>query len=76
MKATEDGTQSFSLFSPYKSINTNYLINEAFYPNILFFLRNQGVHEVDLNMDRQVCVIKTAAYRGRTDRQTHGQTQF
>ena len=25
-------------------------------------------------MDRQVCVIKTVAYRARTDRQTQGQT--
>ena len=26
-------------------------------------------------MDRQVCVIKTLAYRARTDRHTHGQTK-
>ena len=31
-------------------------------------LRHQAVHEGDLNMDRQVCVIKTVAYRARTDR--------
>ena len=36
--------------------------------NIL--LRHRAVHEVDLTMDRQVCVIKTVAYRSRTDRHT------
>ena len=28
-----------------------------------------------LNTDRQVCVIKTVAYRARTDRQTDRQTE-
>ena len=38
-------------------------------------LRNQAVHEVDLNMDRQVCVIKAVAYSLRTETHTHGQTK-
>ena len=39
-----------------------------------YFLRNQDIHECNLNMDRQVCVIKTVAYRAWTDRQTDRQT--
>ena len=38
------------------------------------FLRHQADHMVKLNMDRQVCVIKTVAYRANTDTQTHTQT--
>ena len=34
-------------------------------------LRHQAVHECNLNMDRQVCVIKTMAYRAWTDRHNH-----
>ena len=34
-------------------------------------LRHQAVHMAKLNMDRQVCVIKTVAYRAKTDTQTH-----
>ena len=41
--------------------------------------RHQAVHMAKLNMDRQVCVIKTVAYRANTDAQTqrhkHGQTK-
>ena len=48
-------------------------INEAFYQKI-FFLRHQAVNEVDLNMDQQVCVIKTVAYRANTDTHTHRHT--
>ena len=59
---------SLCLFSLCKSINANYLITEAFYKKKL---RNQAVHEFDLNMDRQVCVIKAVAYSLRTDRHTH-----
>ena len=33
-------------------------------------LRHQAVHECNLNTDRQVCVVKTVAYRARTDRHT------
>ena len=57
-----------SLFSLSKSINANYLINEAVYR--FYFLRDQAVHECNLNMDRQVCVIKAVAYRVRTDTRT------
>ena len=39
-----------------------------------FCLRHQAVHECNLNMDRQVCVIKTVAYRAWTDRQNHRRT--
>ena len=35
------------------------------------FLWHQTVDIMYLNMDRQVCVIKTVAYRARTDTQTH-----
>ena len=52
-------------------INANYLINEAFYQKKNKKLRHQAVHMANLNMDRQVCVIKTVAYRARTDRQRH-----
>ena len=34
----------------------------------------QAVHKFNLNMDRQVCVIKTVAYRSRTDTQTDTRT--
>ena len=34
------------------------------------------IYLCNLNMDRQVCVIKTVAYRARTDTHTaHGQTK-
>ena len=37
--------------------------------------RHQAIHEGDLNMDRQVYVIKTVAYSARTDRNTpHART--
>ena len=62
----------FCLLSPFKSINANYLINEASYHKKK--LRHQAAHMVKLNMDRQVCVIKIVAYRARTDRQTHART--
>ena len=35
-----------------------------------FFLWHQAVHIMYLNVDLQGCVIKTVAYRARTDRQT------
>ena len=38
------------------------------------FIRNQAVHERNLNMDQQICGTKTVAYRARTDRQTQAQT--
>ena len=38
------------------------------------FLWHQAVHMAKLNMDRQVCVIKTVAYIARTDIQTEGHT--
>ena len=63
--------RGFSLFSPFKSINANYLINEAFYKTKI---RHQATNMRNLNMDRNVCVIKTVPYRARTDTQTaHGQ---
>ena len=34
-----------------------------------FFLWHQAVHIMNLTVDRRVCVIKTVAYRARTDRQ-------
>ena len=37
-------------------------------------LRHQADHMVNLNMDQQVCVIKTVAYRANTDTQTDRQT--
>ena len=44
-----------------------------------FFLWHQAVDIMYLNVDRQVCVIKTVAYRANrdthTDTQTHGQTK-
>ena len=40
------------------------------------FLWHQAVHMTYLNVDRQVCVIKTVANRARTDRhRLHGQTK-
>ena len=39
-----------------------------------FFLWHQAVHIMNLTVDRQVCVIKTLAYRANTDRQTDRQT--
>ena len=36
-------------------------------------LLNQDIYECNLNMDRQVCVIKTVAYKAWTDRQTDRQ---
>ena len=38
------------------------------------FLRHQAVYTGNINMDRQVCLIKPVAYRARTDiQQTDGQ---
>ena len=39
-----------------------------------FFLWHQAVHITYLDVDRQVCVIKTVAYRSRTDTQTDTRT--
>ena len=36
--------------------------------------RHPAVHKSKLNIDRQVCVIKTVVYRVDTDRQKHRQT--
>ena len=39
-------------------------------------LRHQAEHKCNLNMDRQVCVIKTVQSADRhTHGQTHGQTE-
>ena len=34
------------------------------------FLMHQAVNNCNLNMDRHVCLIKTEAYRARTDTRT------
>ena len=39
-----------------------------------FFLWHQAVHIMYLNVDRQVCVIKTVVYSLRTDTQTQAWT--
>ena len=36
-------------------------------------MRYQTVHKCNLNMERQICAIKTVAYRARTDRRTDRQ---
>ena len=38
------------------------------------FLLHQAVHMAKLNMDQQVCVIKTVAFRAWTDKQKHRHT--
>ena len=50
------------------AVNAKYLINEAFYQKQK--IPHQAVHKSNLNMGRIVCVIKTVAYRARTQGQT------
>ena len=38
------------------------------------FLWHQAVHIMNLTVNRQVCVIKTVAYRANTDTHTHRHT--